>query len=78
MIRRLKKDVLTQLPAKRRQRILLVGSKLNTEIMQELRSRLIDYGGSDDEGEGAPPPSKTLECFRLTAEAKVGGVADYV
>jgi len=81
MIRRLKKDVLTQLPAKRRQRIVLMAAKLDAKKMKELRGLFGDWQPTDDEdddeGHRKAAP-EIMEAFKLTAEAKVGGVQDYI
>jgi len=77
MIRRLKKDVLTQLPAKRRQRIFLAASKMNAERMAELQEWLAEKRGAEEDGMESAP-ADVMHCFRITAEAKIDGVADYV
>eukprot|EP00971_Amphidinium_carterae_P150323 2980178-Amphidinium_carterae.1 len=72
MIRRLKKDVLTQLPAKRRQRVVLLAEKLDMEIMAELRETLYDWQSNLDDAsaEKHQPNADIMRCFKLTAEAK--------
>lgn len=71
MIRRYKKDVLSQLPAKRRQRVVLdklVSCPELTDLEAKLRSRVED-GGAD--------PSIS-EQFRLTGLAKLEVVKEYL
>jgi len=80
MGRRLKQDVLTQLPSKRRQRITLDSSKLDAAKMREIddalkRGTLLTY---DDEVDGFEAAPQVTGLFKLTAEAKVGGVKEYV
>jgi len=77
MIRRLKKDVLTQLPAKRRQRIFLNASKLDSSKMAELQEALSQKESVEEEGISSGGP-EIMECFRITAEAKIDGVTEYV
>eukprot|EP00441_Pelagodinium_beii_P043767 CAMPEP_0197637374 /NCGR_PEP_ID=MMETSP1338-20131121/12620_1 /TAXON_ID=43686 ORGANISM="Pelagodinium beii, Strain RCC1491" /NCGR_SAMPLE_ID=MMETSP1338 /ASSEMBLY_ACC=CAM_ASM_000754 /LENGTH=708 /DNA_ID=CAMNT_0043209793 /DNA_START=30 /DNA_END=2156 /DNA_ORIENTATION=- len=66
MIRRLKKDVLSQLPPKRRQRVPL---EVDTKHLKNIRSGMRD-SESDD---GLLP-----NLFRLTAEAKLPAVKEYL
>eukprot|EP00927_Polykrikos_kofoidii_P031324 TRINITY_DN26962_c0_g1_i1.p1 TRINITY_DN26962_c0_g1~~TRINITY_DN26962_c0_g1_i1.p1 ORF type:complete len:792 (+),score=159.47 TRINITY_DN26962_c0_g1_i1:98-2377(+) len=86
MIRRLKNDVLTQLPSKRRQRIALSASKLNVEKMREV-ARLMGRGKKNEFAElevdfelkeEGQLDARITECFSLTAQAKVEAVAEYV
>jgi len=74
MIRRLKKDVLHQLPIKRRQRITLDSTKLDAAIMKEVQDCLNAEASMEEEGE----PREIMQAFRRTAEAKIHGVAAYV
>jgi len=66
MIRRLKKDVLAQLPPKRRQRVPL---EVDTKRLKNLRSEMKD---ASNEGESLP------NRFRLIAEAKLPAVKEYL
>ena len=82
MIRRLKKDVLSQLPAKRRMRVPLDPERMDQETLREVQRRVQKMDASheqdadgirlDDDGLNMP------ELFRLTAEAKLGAVLEYV
>merc|ERR1712190_241857 len=76
MIRRLKKDVLTQLPPKRRQRITLAPDKLDQRKLKEAMAQLQHQRENPESGvevaEGVP------EHFKLAAECKMSAVADYV
>jgi len=92
MIRRAKDDVLTQLPDKRRQRIIL--DKLSPAELKEIQGKLKDYGtkhgagahgasaveqvlqASSDGNEDAS--SFALELFGLTGRAKIPAVQEYV
>jgi len=83
MIRRFKKDVLSQLPSKRRQRVVL--EKLSNEqgVLKELKEKLSDYqsrGRPEDLGEmeGKKKDGCAPELFRLTGLAKLDAVAEYV
>ena len=85
MIRRFKKDVLSQLPPKRRQRVVL--EKLSNEqgVLKELKEKLSEFhkdGKGDLEGGGGGggggQRSCATELFRLTGLAKVDAVAEYV
>lgn len=73
MIRRLKKDVLTQLPKKRRQRITLASSKLDSTNMKEI-GQFLDADISFEDGGVQDDIS---QIFKKTAEAKVDAVAEY-
>jgi len=84
MVRRLKRDVLEQLPPKRRMRVPLDPDKMNQELLREVEkhTRVV---GKDVEGfiadAGRFQPQnqgKTAELFRMTAEAKLGAVLDYM
>lgn len=88
MIRRLKKDVLSQLPAKRRMRVPLDPDRMNQDALREVERRVRMMSGKDlraigeelratgkdsrDDGFGIP------QMFRLTADAKLGAVVEYV
>ncbi|CAE7224482.1 Zranb3, partial [Symbiodinium pilosum] len=76
MIRRLKKDVLQQLPEKRRMRIPLDPEKMNQDILREVERRCRQMGPVDFNSGKALGDSAQL--FRLTAEAKLASVLDYV
>ncbi|CAE7249033.1 DNAH6 [Symbiodinium pilosum] len=82
MIRRFKKDVLSQLPPKRRQRVVL--EKLSNEqgVLQELREKMGEFQRSKEMGEqgeqGGQGNAAATELFRLTGLAKVEAVAEYV
>eukprot|EP00929_Paragymnodinium_shiwhaense_P087402 TRINITY_DN4758_c0_g4_i1.p1 TRINITY_DN4758_c0_g4~~TRINITY_DN4758_c0_g4_i1.p1 ORF type:complete len:1168 (+),score=190.77 TRINITY_DN4758_c0_g4_i1:154-3657(+) len=76
MIRRLKKDVLQQLPAKRRMRVPLDPERLNPNIVKDISRRmkpLLQQGALT----GGLAPSLP-ELFKMTAEAKLNAVLDYV
>ncbi|CAJ1445314.1 unnamed protein product [Effrenium voratum] len=83
MIRRLKKDVLQQrgdqgawLPPKRRVKVPLDPEKMNQETLKEAERQSRQMGPSDfvaSKGLG-----DCAQLFRLTAEAKLGAVLEYV
>ena len=77
MIRRLKKDVLTQLPSKRRQRVTLDTAKLDSAKMKQIASFMKDNVVAESELAEAPRPEITA-IFKATAEAKMEAVGDYV
>lgn len=79
MVRRLKKDVLTQLPPKRRNRIAMPPDKMDAKKLKEVQERLqIEKAFSEETaGSGGVPPA-VVETFTLTAEAKVVAVAEYM
>mmetsp|Transcript_76152 Transcript_76152/g.134442 ORF Transcript_76152/g.134442 Transcript_76152/m.134442 type:complete len:568 (-) Transcript_76152:100-1803(-) len=79
MIRRMKNEVLTQLPSKRRQRIVLEKLSGDKDVLKDLNEKMRNFKGREAEalseasgGGGAP------ELFRLTGLAKKEAVADYV
>jgi len=79
MVRRMKTDVLNQLPEKRRQRVVLDKLSGGKEVLNELKEKMKDHQGKEayresegGGGNGAP------ELFRLTGLAKVEAVADYI
>jgi len=76
MIRRLKQDVLQQLPPKRRMRIPLDPEKMNQDTLREVERRTRQMGAVDFSSGKALGDSAQL--FRQTAEAKLGAVLDYV
>jgi len=81
MIRRLKKDVLQQLPPKQRMKVPLDPEKMNQDTLKEVERRVKQMGPASslkvgEDGNGALGDSAQL--FRLTAEAKLGAVLDYV
>jgi len=84
MVRRLKRDVLEQLPPKRRMRVPLDPDKMNQELLREVEkhTRVVrkDVEGFIADASRFQPQNqgKTAELFRMTAEAKVGAVLDYM
>jgi len=81
MIRRLKKDVLTQLPAKRRQRIALAPDKLDSSKMKEVKECIQEQKALAEEAAAsgsAGVPMAVSQTFKLTAEAKMESVAKYI
>lgn len=79
MIRRLKRDVLQQLPRKRRQRITLDSSKLDKAKMSEVarlmsENETVEVETDDDHR----IQGQIMQIYRATAEAKIEGVNDYV
>lgn len=79
MVRRFKKDVLSQLPEKRRQRVVLDKLGGGKEVQKELKEKMKDFAGKQsleevvDSSNGSAP-----ELFRLTGLAKADAVAEYV
>ena len=65
MVRRLKKDVLNQLPPKRREKIII---KVADKFIQELKETREKVKGRKG----------TLECYTLTSKAKIDGVREYI
>ena len=65
MVRRLKKDVLNQLPPKRRQKIII---KIDEKFLQELKETREKVKGRKG----------TLECYTLTSKAKIDGVRAFL
>ena len=87
MIRRLKKDVLTQLPPKRRQRIMLQmpttqAAQFTAQIEQlkELERQSDDPTASDEERLAASGRKRNLimKLYVDTGQAKIAGVREYV
>eukprot|EP00927_Polykrikos_kofoidii_P055896 TRINITY_DN50082_c0_g1_i1.p1 TRINITY_DN50082_c0_g1~~TRINITY_DN50082_c0_g1_i1.p1 ORF type:complete len:744 (-),score=119.89 TRINITY_DN50082_c0_g1_i1:433-2433(-) len=86
MIRRRKIEVLSQLPSKRRREITLDASRLDKVKMKELQhlqgtvpfSKIANAGEASkgENGLGAAP--QIMACFKLTAEAKVEAVLEYL
>eukprot|EP00741_Cyanophora_paradoxa_P019818 tig00021168_g19126.t1 len=80
MVRRMKRDVLAQLPAKRRQRVLVQAEE---GLLGQLRKDIAASRKALDEakrGDRAPPASmpQMIELYRLTGLAKVKAVEEYV
>ena len=65
MVRRLKKDILNDLPPKRRQKVLI---KTDPEIIQQIKEVRTAVKGR----------TATLESYTLTAVAKKEGVCEYI
>lgn len=85
MIRRLKKDVLEQLPEKRRMRVPLGPENMNEEILREVERRVQKMGdtaftaGPDGDGTVVVRSlGDVANLFKLTADAKIGAVLEYV
>jgi len=80
MIRRLKKDVLEQLPPKRRIRVPLDPERMDQEALREVEKkvRLLRVAHGDAAHPSAKELSNMPELFRRTAEAKIGAVVEYV
>ena len=87
MIRRLKKNVLAELPPKRRQRVLLQlptaqAAQLGAQIEQlkELERQADDAGASDEERLAAAGRKRNLimKLYVETGGAKIAGVCEYV
>jgi len=80
MVRRFKKEVLSQLPAKRRQRVVLDRLSNEQGVLKELREKMSAFGCQREEGElqGGKNGAAATELFRLTGLAKVDAVAEYV
>jgi len=77
MIRRRKEDVLTQLPRKRRQRVVISAS--NAVALRDANRRLGQLGA--DDGEELPeglPEADVRDVFKLVCEAKLKSTQDYV
>merc|ERR1719453_1117280 len=90
MIRRLKKDVLTQLPDKIRQSVKMDEDKIDPKIIKQIAKKqaamkevekYVDRTAAD-EGKASeddfPQRSEVMELFRLTADAKAAACAEYV
>ncbi|CAE7944080.1 Zranb3 [Symbiodinium necroappetens] len=83
MVRRFKKEVLSQLPAKRRQRVVLDRLSNEQGVLKELREKMSAFGRQPEEGDlqggkNGGGATAATELFRLTGLAKVDAVADYV
>eukprot|EP00397_Hematodinium_sp_SG-2012_P010893 GEMP01011019.1.p1 GENE.GEMP01011019.1~~GEMP01011019.1.p1 ORF type:complete len:819 (+),score=152.29 GEMP01011019.1:23-2458(+) len=80
MIRRLKKDVLTQLPPKRRQKITLDPKSLDKKKIKAIQDLLSNASDQND----IPKQEDTFgelslpQIFQLTAQAKVDAVLEYI
>merc|ERR1712048_1452488 len=74
MIRRLKKDVLAQLPEKRRQKVPL---ELSTSSMREVRKGAEELSGDVLEVVGAQGDAVS-NVFKLLAKAKLPAVKEYL
>jgi len=72
MIRRLKKDVLNELPSKRRAKIMLSDRSMDSKAMKAINELLKDQDSSEY-GELSFP-----QIFKLSADAKVEAVAEYI
>lgn len=75
MVRRFKADVLQQLPAKRRQRVVLEKLSNDQGVLKELKEKMRDFQSHED---GSAPQGSAPELFRLTGLAKMAAVAEYV
>lgn len=80
MIRRLKRDVLDQLPPKRRMRVPLDPERMDQDVLRDVerRMKLIGPANTAELFKGGSQNCNLPELFRLTAQAKVGAVIDYV
>ena len=65
MVRRLKRDVLSQLPQKRRHKIQINTDEKVIEQLKKTRNMVLGRKG-------------TLECYTLTSKAKINGVKEYI
>ena len=65
MVRRLKRDVLNQLPQKRRRKIQINTDEKIIEQLKKTRKTFLGRKG-------------TLECYTLTSKAKINGVKEYI
>ena len=65
MLRRLKRDVLSQLPQKRRHKIQINTDEKIIEQLKKTRNMVLGRKG-------------TLECYTLTSKAKINGVKEYI
>ncbi|GAB1603374.1 SWI/SNF-related matrix-associated actin-dependent regulator of chromatin subfamily A-like protein 1 isoform X2 [Argonauta hians] len=72
MVRRMKKDVLSQLPSKRRQAILLNPSAIKTDAAMKKVSSLVEKSVSTERR------SLLFKYFQTTAYAKSSAVCDYI
>jgi len=85
MVRRLKRDVLSQLPAKRRQRVVLEADRLDAAVARELKSSMREAGTvataeefNCRDQEGGEPAAAATELFRMTGLAKLTAAREYV
>ena len=88
MVRRLKKDVLTQLPPKQRQAVHLFLDPKARQILKEMTSELQALGGMAEAGAGLEGPQPNLarlehqkmlnKLYMVTAEAKMAAVQEYL
>jgi SWI/SNF-related matrix-associated actin-dependent regulator 1 of chromatin subfamily A len=78
MIRRLKKDVLSQLPAKRRMRVPLDPERMNQDILREVERRVKTMTASAEDLDGSSCDVNISQLFRLTADAKIAASLEYV
>eukprot|EP00405_Crypthecodinium_cohnii_P008804 CAMPEP_0206437790 /NCGR_PEP_ID=MMETSP0324_2-20121206/11241_1 /ASSEMBLY_ACC=CAM_ASM_000836 /TAXON_ID=2866 /ORGANISM="Crypthecodinium cohnii, Strain Seligo" /LENGTH=751 /DNA_ID=CAMNT_0053905119 /DNA_START=140 /DNA_END=2393 /DNA_ORIENTATION=+ len=77
MIRRLKKDVLQQLPEKRRQRIPL--EVTNAKFLKELFAQKTDYGVAGfDRYEDYVPPDGAQSIFQQIAQMKLPAIKEHL
>ncbi|CAD7939055.1 unnamed protein product [Amoebophrya sp. A25] len=80
MIRRLKKDVLSQLPPKTRMRTRLAEQDLDKTKMKELSSLVeeqaeqVDRMMTSAENGGPPPGGQMTKMFQITGEAKIPAI----
>eukprot|EP00929_Paragymnodinium_shiwhaense_P017545 TRINITY_DN12693_c0_g4_i1.p1 TRINITY_DN12693_c0_g4~~TRINITY_DN12693_c0_g4_i1.p1 ORF type:complete len:843 (-),score=268.70 TRINITY_DN12693_c0_g4_i1:248-2776(-) len=72
MVRRLKKEVMTQLPEKRRQKVPL--EVADQKLLKDIRRQLVDGGGEELSSNGEKAPS----IFCEVAKAKLNAVKAYV
>ncbi|CAJ1391972.1 unnamed protein product [Effrenium voratum] len=75
MVRRLKSEVLHELPKKRRQRITLDPAKLDSTKLKEI-GKFLKVGVDFEDDAGQRP--EITEIFKKTAEAKAEAVGEYV
>ncbi|CAD8201201.1 unnamed protein product [Paramecium octaurelia] len=92
MIRRLKKDVLNQLPEKRRVKVRIPGEASqikqidallkqlgNIDIQQLINKDTIFQESSKDQSEQLPTINSILQkCYMLTGQAKIKAIKDYI
>ncbi|CAK59159.1 unnamed protein product (macronuclear) [Paramecium tetraurelia] len=79
MIRRLKKDVLNQLPEKRRQIDALLKQLGNIDIQQLINKDAIFQESSKDHSEQLLSINSILQkCYMLTGQAKIKAIKDYI
>ena len=78
MIRRLKNDVLDELPLKRRQKIEVpVDQGICKEITKEIRAARASRRADDDE-ESVALHGSFLNAYRMTGEAKLKGSIEFI